>query len=294
MAEPHPDPVPRRGQKGSRRKRSKTEEFLQRLDHISTAHPPARLLVDLARDAALEAYRKKAEKSRRLAADLDRMRRKRDVLNNRLVAVLHELTTGTVLLPRPPGPPPVDHDALLAAFRRLRSTEFPALAQTLHDRAGRADVAAFQRFLVDEILIKGSRIVVEHLLRHAGQTDGGVEMRFREQIRDHIAGHVDQGLARKVGYQMTADVGRDRNVLIERSIAFLTDLLTAAPPGRLLAPLPEDPFDPLRHEATPGRPAEGNVQVLATLFPGYLIREDPDRVVEKALVFTAYLEDAEE
>jgi hypothetical protein len=259
---------------------------MQRLDQIAAAHPPARLLVDLARDAAIEAYRKKKERTLRLASEVERMRKKRDLLHNRLLTVLHELTTGTVLLPRPAGSPAPSHDQLLETFRQLRSKSFPGLAQTLHARVGRSDVAAYQRFLVDEILIKGSRIVVEHLLRQAGHAGGDDEGHFREQVRDYIAGNVDQGLARKLGYRMTADVGLDRDVVIDQSIAFLTDLLTATPPGRLLVPLPHEPFDPLRHEASPGRPAEGNAVVLATLFPGYLIRDEPTRIVEKALVFT--------
>jgi hypothetical protein len=285
MAESHRDPSHRPGKKPSGKRRSSTEEVLQRLDHIAQAHPPARLLVDLARDAAVEAFRRKKERTVGLAAEVLRMRKKRDVLHNRLLAVLHELTTGAVLLPRPPGPPPRSHDELLESFRGLRDADFPALAQALHERVGRADVAAFQRFLVDEILIKGSRLVVEHLLCYAG-SDAAEEEQRRQQIRDYVAGHVNQGLARKVGFRMTADVGLDRDVLIDRSIALLAELLTATPPGRLLVPFPQDSFDPARHEASLGRPADGDAVVLATLFPGYLIHDDPPRVVEKALVFT--------
>jgi hypothetical protein len=148
-------------------------------------------------------------------------------------------------------------------------------------------VIAFQRFLVDEILVRGSRILVEHLLRNAEQPwDEAQQAEFFDKLRDHIAGNVCQGLARKVGYQMTPDAGMQHEALIRQSLTFLADLLTADPPGRLLIPLADSPFDPQRHEPIAGRPASGELKVTAMLFPGYLIRGNPERVEEKARVYT--------
>jgi hypothetical protein len=287
MAEQLPD----RGKGGGKKRRGSrsapNQEVFQRLAQIAKSHPPARLLVDLARDAALDAFRKQTVQVRRLVGELAKAKKKRDLLHHRLIEVLHDLATGPVVLPAPAGRPTATHEQLLAAFRELRSKSFPDLAGTLHARVGRADPAVFQRFLADEILIKGSRILVEHVIRNAGRPrTPKQEQEFTSQLRDHIAGKVCQGLARKVGYQMTPEGGQLLEQLLTPALAFLADLMTASPPGRLLIPLPGASFDPKRHEPIPGRPAEGQLKVTATLFPGYFVRGDPERVEEKAQVYT--------
>ena len=201
--------------------------------------------------------------------------------------VLRRLTTTQAVLPAPAGRPAVGQETLLATFRQLKTQDFPALAATLHDQIGKADVLAYQRFLMDEILIKGSWMLVEHLVRHAGeQRTAEADSEFTGQLRDHIAGSVSKGLVRKVGFQMTAEVGRQRDALIAGAIEFLDDLLTAAPPGRLLLPRLGSPFDPERHEPIPGCPEAGERKITATLFPGCVVFEEGEqRVREKALVY---------
>jgi hypothetical protein len=199
--------------------------------------------------------------------------------------LLHDLSTGPVILPRTPGRPAVEHDQLLVVFQRLRGGDFPALAQTIHAAAGKGDVLAYQRLLVNDILINGSRILVENIVRHAGagQTPAEEEA-FLGRLRHHIAGNVCSGLARRVGYQVTPEVGERLDELLAAVLAFLTDLLTATPPGRLLVPRDGNPFDPEQHEAINGRPGATELKVTATLFPGYLVLDATPRILEKARV----------
>jgi hypothetical protein len=287
MPEQLPDPRRTGAKKRASRKPEKTLEFADRLDQLAKSYPATRLMVDLARDAGLEVFRKQARQIRRLAHEVTRMRKKRNQLHDRLVEMLHEVTTHTIILPRPPGRPVVDHEALLTTFRRFKAADFPALAQLLHDRIGRGEVVAYQRFLVDEVLITGSRILAEHLIRHASQpATPETEAAFARTLHDHIAGNVLDGLAKKVSYQMTPDEGQPLGVLIRDVLVFLEELLTASPPLRLIVTRPDSPFDPARHEPIHGRPSEGALTVTATLFPG-LVRYGPDdRVEEKALVYT--------
>jgi hypothetical protein len=180
---------------------------------------------------------------------------------------------------------------LRRTFAELKTRDFPVLAQTVHDRVGRADVVAYQRFMVDEILVKGSEVLVEYLIRRRGEpTSPEAESTFQGRLRDHIAGNLCHGLAKKVGYQMTADVGQQRDAVIDRSIGWLADLLTATPPGRLLVPPPDSPFDPRLHEPMANQPETGALKVAAILFPGYVVGGEPQTVAEKALVYTVQVE----
>jgi hypothetical protein len=288
MAEQNPDPRRGRSKKRGAAKRAKTLEFVERLDQIAKGHPASRLLVDMAQDAGMEIFRKQAAQLRRLWHELGKMRQKRDGVRDRLMSLVHAITTTPPLLPRIAGRPAVAHDELRQTFAQLQSRDFPDLALLLHDRIGRSDVARYQRFLVDEILIKGSRMLLEYLIHHVSEASSAeVETSFLGRLRDHIAGSLCHMLAKKAGYQMTPDAGKRRDALIDRSLAWLADLLTATPPGRLIAPLSGSPFDPARHEPTAGRPSEGELKVTAMLFPGYLVCGEVPAVAEKAMVFTA-------
>jgi hypothetical protein len=282
------NPESRSGSGGKRsRKPAALVEVLHLLDRIHKDHPAARLDADLARDAVLDLYRKLGSQLQRAVAKLRSAQKKRDQLHDRLVEVLHDLATGPMPLPPVPGRAAVPHEQLAEQFRQLKTKDFPALAGRLQTAVGRSGVPAYQRFLVEEILLKGSRILAEHLLRHAGtdasRTAEG-EAQFLAQLRHHVAGNVARGLARKVAFQVSPEFGADIDTLIGRSLGTLLDLMTATPAGRLLLPADQAAFDPSVHEPSPGRPAVGKVR--ATLFPGYLVLESPPRVVEKALVFT--------
>jgi hypothetical protein len=288
MADKSPDPNKARSGKRSK-KTAKTLEFVQRLNQISTSFPAVRLMVDMARDAGLELVRKQDKAIRRLARELKKASKKRHLLHDRLVQLLHELTTGPAVLSRPSGSSPVQHDELLKTFRRLQSQDFPALARNLHEHAGRSSANAYQRFLVEEILMNGSRVLVEYLLRRMNQRPSAEEeAEFFHELRDHLAGNVINGLAKKADYKVTPELGKQSEQLIAHSLTFLDHLLTATPPGRLLIPLPGSAFDPNRHEPIPGRPTSGQLKITATMFPGYLVCADPERVEEKARVYTEH------
>jgi len=142
--------------------------------------------------------------------------------------------------------------------------------------------------LFRSIVVKGSRIVAEHLVRLASHpSDQPAEEQFLRQLRHHVAGNVAQGLARQVNYQVTTEVGQHLDAVIGSVLRLLSDLMTATPPGRLLLPRDGCGFDPERHEPLAGRPSSGELRVKATLFPGYVILAEPAVVVvEKAVVYT--------
>jgi hypothetical protein len=288
MADKVPDPNKARAGKRAR-KPAKTLEFVQRLDQMALTYPAVRLMVDMARDAGLEIFRKQEKMIRRLSRELKRQSKKRHMLHDRLVQLLHELTTGPAVLSRPSGRSPVEHDEMLKTFRKLQSQEFPALARSLHEHAGRSSANAYQRFLVEEILMNGSRVLVEYLLRRMNRRPSAEEeAEFFQELRDHLAGNVINGLAKKADYKVTPELGKQCEQLIAHSLPFLDHLLTATPPGRLLIPLPGSAFDPNRHEPIPGRPSSGQLKITATMFPGYLVCAETERVEEKARVYTEY------
>ncbi len=287
MAEQLPDPRRGRSKKRGGGKPAKALEFVERLDQIAKGHPASRLLVDMAQDAGLELFRKQTVQLRKLWQEVGRIRQKRDQLHDRMVSLLHALTTTPPLLPRMDGRVPVPPEELQHVYMQLRANDYPSFAHLLHDEIKRSDVLAYQRLLTEEILIKGSRMLLEYLLHHASEPSSSeTETTFLGRLRDHIAGALNHTLAKKKGYQMTLEVGKQRDTLIDRSLAWLADLLTATPPGRLLAPLPDSPFDPARHEPLAGRPDEGKLKVATTLFPGYMMCGEVQTVVEKALVYT--------
>ncbi len=263
--------------------------FVQSLHQISTSFPAVRLMVDMARDAGLELFRKQDKTIRKLAREWKKLSKKRHMLHDHLVQLLHELTTGPGVLPRPSDRSPVEHEELLKTFRKLQSQDFPALARSLHEHAGRSSAAAYQRFLVEEILTNGSRVLVEYLLRQVNRRPSAEEeAEFFHELRDHLAGNVVIGLAKKADYKVSPELAKQCEQLIAHTLRFLDDLLTATPPGRLLIPLPGSAFTPDRHEAIPGRPSTGQLKITAMMFPGYLVCAEPERVEEKARVYTEY------
>jgi hypothetical protein len=84
-------------------------------------------------------------------------------------------------------------------------------------------------------------------------------------------------------------MGRHIGTTLERSLHFLLDLLTTDPAVRLLFPPLGSDFHPQHHEASPGRPTTGNLAVRATVFPGLIALEHPERTLAPALVYTKKL-----
>jgi hypothetical protein len=262
-------------------------EFFRLLEQIRPGEKASRLQLDMAKDAATEVFGKLLRQSERLLQRLARARDRRNAIHARLLSVLQDLATGPVRMPRPAGLPPITHEQLEVTFRELADKDYPAVARTLHAAIGKSDTLAYERFLVEEVFLKASIILVEHLVRRAGHpwpTDA--ELRFLEGLRHHVAGSVNQNLARQTGYLVTLEVGGELDKLLEKTLQLLFDLQTSDPPGRLLVPALASDFDPARHEAIAGRPSTGALIVRATIFPGYIILSDPPRVVVKAKVFT--------
>jgi hypothetical protein len=277
------------GQKSGPRKRppAVVTEFVRLLDEIRPDQSAARLKFDMARDAGLEGFRELLSQLQRVQLRLAKTRRRRNVIHSRLVGILGDLATGPVRLPRPAGLGPVSQDQLEQTYLELREKDYPAAAEALHAAIGQSDVLAFQRFLVEEALVKGSVILVEHLVRYGVHPrPAEQELHFLDELRHHMAGVVNQGLAKQTGYLVTPEVGGRIDALLGKTLRFLVDLLTSDPPARLLAPTMGSDYDPARHEPSPGRPDSGTLQVRATVFPGLMVYADPPRVVAKAQVFT--------
>ena len=284
----------RPGKRAGRRQRSPSllDETLAQLEQIKqdTSLLEVRIHADDVRDSVVQFGRAVHDELRRLAGDKRRLQKQCAELRTRLVELLNDLASGPVILPRAADRSAVEHDQLLATFGQLRAEAFPALAGLIHEAAGRGEGPAYQRFLVHKILINGNRLLVENLVRQAGA--GGAradEEEFLGKLRHYLAGKVCSGLARQVGYQVTPAVGQQLDDLLGRVLAFLLELLTATPPGRLLLCPDNSPFDPERHEAMAGRPSDGDLRVTATLFPGYVVLSNPPLIREKALVYTDWL-----
>ncbi len=261
-------------------------EVLAELDRIKQDTSPGevRLHADLARDAVVEVFRQVQERLRHLSKRRRKLKRQRHNLRARLVDLLHELSTGPVVLPRRPGRPLAGHEWLTATYRRLREVDFPGLALAIHEASGKKNTATFQLLLMEEVLVRGSRVLAEQLVRLGGTLPAEDET-FLNRLRDHIAGKVCSRLARQMGYPVTPLLGKQLHGLIGLALPFLEGLLTAAPPGRLIVPRPGSRFDPARHEPIGGQRSTGELKVTETLFPGYVILSDPPRVVERAQVY---------
>src|SRR5262249_50913480 len=143
--------------------------FVRLMGQLHPSEAATRLQLDMARDAGLEAFRRLARQAKRFRARLGRAREKRRPAPEQLRGVLHDPAPGPVALPRPAGAAPVPQDQVLAAFHRLATDDFPALAQALHEAVGRVSAVSYQCFLVEEVLAKGTYILIERLLRHAAR-----------------------------------------------------------------------------------------------------------------------------
>jgi hypothetical protein len=270
-------------------------EFVRLLDEIRPDQSASRLKFDMARDAGLEGFRELLRQLQRFQTRLARTRQRRNVIHSRLTGILVDLASGPVRLPRPQGLPPVSQEEIVQTYQELRQKEYPAVAEALHAAIGQSDVVAFQRFLVEQALIEGNIILVEHLVRYGVHPrPPEQELHFLDDLRHHMAGVINQGLAKKTGYLVTPEVGGRIDALLGRTLRFLVDLLTSDPPVRLLTATLGSDYDASRHEPSPGRPDSGALQVRATMFPGLVLYGDPPHVLAKAQGFTKRVVAAEE
>src|SRR5262245_30349429 len=192
-ADNHGEDKKRADKKSAKKVPSALGDLLAQLDRMKQ-DPTAsevRLRSDLARDAAEEVFAKFIRRMRRKDKAIRRLQERSDRWRTRLNDLLQELATGAVILPPVPGSTPANHDQLTVTFRKLKSNDVTHLAQAIRDAVGAGDLPAYQRFLVDEIVIKGSRIVAEHLVRLASHpADQPAEDEFLRQLRHHVAGNV--------------------------------------------------------------------------------------------------------
>lgn len=286
-----PDPRSRGSAKNHKKKSRLADEITEFVRLMGQIHPDraaSKLQLDMARDAGLEAFNKLIKYVERLRLRVSRVRQKRAVVYTRLMSILTDLATAPVKFPRPKGLPPVTLKELELTYRELGFNDFPGLAGTLRDSIGQGEVLAYERFLVEEILLKGSVILVEHLIRYAHDPKPPEEEEhFLVQLKHHLVGLVNHGLAKQTGHHVTPALGKAIDAVVGRALSFLVDLHTSDPPARLIAPNLGSDFDPDRHEAIAGRPSTGLLHVRATIFPGYMAFEpDGVRIVAKAKVFT--------
>jgi len=187
---------------------SAAADLQYQLDKIAERFPASRLLVDLARDAGMEVVKKLLGELRHATHQLERLERKRDKLNDRFLELLRDLATGPIGLPLPAGQEGVDPQTLLPELRHLRDEDFPALARRLHAAEPKGEVGDYQILLVEEVFIKGCCILFEYMVRHA-QDDPPPrpDSEFLASLRMHLAGNVNQTLARETGFQMTPEEG---------------------------------------------------------------------------------------
>lgn len=250
-------------------------EVHQRLEQIVQAYPAARLLVDMARDAATEAARLQAA----ILSHVRRLRRKRDLQRDeghRLLDALAE--SPAILAPKAA----VQPEALTEAFALLKRETFPNLARRLYDEAGRGEPRDFQVILVEGILRHGQRPLVEAQLLHVGKDRAAL----RERLRQHVARRLGKNLVAQTGFRVTPDVGAKIDEVIRRSLTLLDDVLHTNPPARLYWPGPGAPFDPEWHERTGGKPGNEGRMVRGTLFPGLRVFGPTGGPLERAVVAT--------
>jgi hypothetical protein len=255
-------------------------DVLRHLDHLQAAAPELGELVEVLRAALLSEQQRSAQRERAL-------RFERDTYRARLTRALHGLVSGGAFLPRLPGRAAVGHDVLAQTYRQLKVQDFLNLAQALHQSSGQGSPLAYQIFLVREVLVTGGELLAERLVRRAlpgvGPTD---EAGMRAAVGQFVLQKVCQSLEQKSGTKAPPEMAEHLRGVIDRSLGFVADLLTANPPGWLLLPNVGCAFDPNLHEAPYGRPASGDLEVTALLFPGYVVRRNPEQVVEKATVYT--------
>jgi len=261
-------------------------EFLDLLARLNPGEGARKLQFDLARDAAVDVFRRLRRRMQRLEERMERREQQRDTVQRRHLSLLHDLAVGGVVFTRPVGSAPVTSDELIATFRRLRSVDFPHLARLLRD-TGDFDPAIFMHLLVEEVLINGAALLVGHLARHSREERTiEEEKHFLDELRHRVAGFVNQSLARRTGYRMRPEMGGHLDTLLADALPFLEDLLTSTPAMRLLIPSPGDPCDPDQHERHSGRPLRSKREVKAVWFPGLITYGPEGGTLEKAQVVT--------
>jgi hypothetical protein len=275
-----PPPLPPDGGRGDRRRRDKPNP-LHILEGVIRDYPDTAPDLDLVRSALLKVQRRAQERTRLLAAQGRHFKRGRDSARARLDALLHAAAGGVVVLPKSSAAPTADE--LRHAFHELKSREFPALAHAVKARTRRSSVGDLERLLGREVLIVAACLAAERaVVRGPDWAAGGDGAEARLPLRQAVARTAGRRLRRKAGLKTLGPIEGQLNLLVERSLRFAIDLLAAG--GRLLAPAPGARFDPLRHEAMPGRPSEGDLVVRALLFPGFAVGAEP--AAEKAVVYT--------
>lgn len=270
-------------------------EFKARLQKLADSHPGERLLVDLARDAGMEAIRRLSAELIHARKHLRRAERKRRKLNDRHAELLHDLAVGPILLPVPADRETVNPPSLLASFRHFRDETFPKIAGKLHVIADKAGAEVYQHALVMEVLLKGCSILAEHTVHRIREGGGsGGDEAFLSGLRGHIAGNLNHRLASEAGLQVTPEIGKHLDVLIADVLAFLVELQATSPAARLLVPKTGEGFDPSRHNRVSGRESHSERKVREVAFPGLYLPGAPPIILERAVVHTLRVQAAAE
>lgn len=197
------------------------------------------------------------------------------------------LLTGGLHLPPRTGRPHRE-PLLVDPFRTLRNQEFLSLAQVLHEQLGTHSPVGWQMVLTDTLFYHGLPEFIHGLLSRpapAAPIDAEEEGELLREYRQEYLRVLSERVLRESGKPVEASLAVLFTTVIARTLLLSWDLLTTIPPGWFILPTRGDPFDPVLHQAIPGRPTS-NAQVSGLIFPGYLLRTGSDKVVEKAHVYT--------
>lgn len=198
------------------------------------------------------------------------------------------LLTGGLNLPPRTGRSRPAH-LLVQDFFNLRNQEFLSLAQLMHEQLGQHSAVGWQIVLTDGLFQTGLPGFFHRLLQRrfpASPVEEAEEARLLYEQRDETLVGLRERITRETATGVEAGIAFLLETVVAKTLLLVWDLLTTAPPGWLLLPSPGDPFDPAQHQGIPGRPTV-NARVTGLIFPGYQLRNAPDKVVEKALVYTS-------
>lgn len=218
--------------------------------------------------------------------DTPELQKERDDYHKQLTRLLRALASGPVVLPRLPGRPVVQHDQLLMTYQQLRNQEFPNLAQTLRADAGKGKMFDYRSILATEVIVKGTWYLAECLVLLG--SDPSVEEEMFRRLKGRFAERVEKKVAQYIKgyYRLPPEGDQHLDRLLDTVLCFLTDLLTATPPGRLLLPRDGSLFDPAQHEPIDYTPNTEKLTVKKIIFPGYMVLDCPPRILAKAQVYT--------
>jgi hypothetical protein len=196
------------------------------------------------------------------------------------------LLTGGLPLPRSQTRPvPASH--ILAESYFTTRNEFLALAQALHEATRKSSTVNWQILLTRAVFTEAAPALLAALLTRTAPASPVSPVAETQLLGEHQRMAVSQVRAQvqRAGQALADPLEVALQRLATNALLLTWDLLVGSPPGWLILPARDTPPDPAWHQVYPGRPSADAV-VGGVVFPGYALRGSPDKVVEKALVYT--------